>query len=707
MPPKPPARLSPTMAKLQQAVALHQSGKLAEASNLYREVLRVEPQNFDALHLSGVAARAQGNAAVAVDLIGRALARVKGRSAAANYNLGNALGDLGRHAETLAAVERALALEPNYAEAHHLRAVALRHLGRNDEAIASCAKAIALAPKAAYAHNEMGVILASLERHEEALGHYERALACDPRHLHATHNRGVALRMLGRADEALAAYAQALALKPDFAEAVASLAILQQLLKRPVEAAASYERLLALAPDYDFALGSLLSERLLACDWRDYDALCARIADATRAGKRADKPFTLMAFSDDPALHLQSARIFAGSRYTRAAAAAAPLPPRAAAPAARLKIAYISADFRDHAVAYLIANLFEAHDRSRFEIHGISVGPDSDGAMRKRLVAAFDEFFDVRAKNDVEIAALLRERRYDIVVDLMGYTADARTGVLARRVAPVQVNYLGYPGTMGADFIDYILVDPTVAPSGSDAHFAEKIVRLPHCYQANDGKRIVAPTAPTRAQAGLPEDAFVFCCFNNAWKISPSIFALWMRLLRRIDGSVLWLLATNDAAVANLRAAAVGHGIDPSRLVFAPHAKHAEHLARHVLADLFVDTFPYNAHTTASDALWMGVPLLTYAGRSFPARVAASLLRSVGMPEMVMPSLDAYEAEAVSLAASPARLAALRAKLAQNRNSAPLFDVDLFRRGIENAFETMQARAASGKEAAAFDVVLP
>ncbi|MFN8701431.1 MAG: tetratricopeptide repeat protein [Rhodospirillales bacterium] len=707
MPPKPPARLSPTMAKLQQAVALHQSGKLAEASNLYREVLRVEPQNFDALHLSGVAARAQGNAAVAVDLIGRALARVKGRSAAANYNLGNALGDLGRHAETLAAVEKALALEPNYAEAHHLRAVALRHLGRSDDAIAACAKAIALAPKAAYAYNEMGVILAGLERHEEALGHYERALACDPRHLHATHNRGVALRMLGRADEALAAYKQALALKPDFAEAVASLAILQQLLKRPVDAAASYERLLALAPDYDFALGSMLSERLLACDWRDYDELCARIADATRAGKRADKPFTLMAFSDDPALHLQSARIFAASRYTRAAAAASPLAARAPSPGKRLKIAYISADFRDHAVAYLIANLFEAHDRSRFEIHGISVGPDSDGAMRKRLVATFDDFADMRTKNDIEIAAFMRGRDYDIVVDLMGYTADARTGVLARRVAPVQVNYLGYPGTMGADFIDYILVDPTVAPPGSDAHFAEKIVRLPHSYQANDTKRIVAPQAPTRAQAGLPESAFVFCCFNNAWKISPGIFALWMRLLRRIEGSVLWLLATNDAAVANLRAAASGHGIDPARLVFAPHAKHAEHLARHVLADLFIDTFPYNAHTTASDALWMGIPLLTYAGRSFPARVAASLLRSVGMPEMLMPSLDAYEAEAVSLAATPARLAALRAKLAQNRDRAPLFDIDLFRRGIESAYETMQARAASGQAPAAFDVVLP
>jgi len=707
MPPKPPARLSPTMAKLQQAVALHQSGKLAEAAALYREVLRVEPQNFDALHLSGVAARAQGNAATAVDLIGRALARVKGRSAAANYNLGNALGDLGRHAETLAAVDRALALEPNYAEAHHLRAAALRHLGRAEEAIASCAKAIALAPKAAYAHNEMGVILAGLERHEESLGHYERALACDPRHLHATHNRGVALRMLGRADEALAAYGQALALKPDFAEAVASLAILQQLLKRPVEAAASYERLLALAPDYDFALGSLFSERLLACDWRDYDALRTRIADATRAGKRADKPFTLMAFSDDPALHLQSARIFAASRYTRAAAAASPLPVRAAPPERRLKIAYISADFRDHAVAYLIANLFEAHDRSRFEIHGISVGPDSDGSMRKRIVAAFDGFTDMRAKNDIEIAAFMRAQDYDIAVDLMGYTADARTGVLARRVAPVQVNYLGYPGTMGADFIDYILVDPTVAPPGSDAHFAEKIVRLPHCYQANDTKRIVASPAPTRAQAGLPEGAFVFCCFNNAWKISPEIFALWMRLLRRIEGSVLWLLATNDAAVANLRAAAIGHGIDPARIVFAPHAKHAEHLARHVRADLFVDTFPYNAHTTASDALWMGVPLLTYAGRSFPARVAASLLRAVGMSEMVMPSLDAYEAEAVSLAASPARLAALRAKLAHNRASEALFDIERFRCGIESAYETMQARAAAGQAPAAFDVVLP
>ncbi len=700
---RPPARISPAHAKLQRAVALHQSGKLAEAANLYREVLRLEPRNFDALHLSGVAARAQGNAKLAVELIGRALGIVGGRSAAAHYNLANALGDLLRHDEALASVERALALDPNYAEAHHMRAVSLRHLGRMGEASAAIDKALEIAPNAAYAWNEKGVGFALLERHADALACYDAALARDPAHLRATHNRGVALRMLGRLDEALAAYEKTLALKPDFAEAINSLAILQQLLKRPIEAAKSYERLLAADPGYEYALGSLLSERLLTCDWRDHDTLTARIAADTAAGLRVDKPFTLMAHSDDPALHLQAARLFAQARFARARAAASPLPAQAAAPG-KIKVAYISADFRDHAVAYLIANLFEAHDRSRFEIHGVSVGPPSDGDMRQRIAAAFDRFDDLRAASDVDIVAEMRRQNYDIVVDLMGYTADARTGVLVRRVAPVQVNYLGYPGTMGADFIDYILVDPVVAPPGSDAHFAEKLVRLPDAYQVNDAKRRIADTTPTRAEAGLPDAAFVFCCFNNAWKITPAMFACWMRMLARVEGSVLWLLATNEAAVENLRAAAERHGIARERLVFAPHAKLDAHLARHRLADLFVDTFPYNAHTTASDALWAGLPLLTYAGRGFPARVAASLLGAVGMPEMALPTIGAFEDAAVAFAGDPAMLAAARAKLATNRLRAPLFDIDRFRRHIESAFETMAVRQRQGLPPAAFDV---
>lgn len=681
---RPPARPSPAHAKLQRAVALHQAGKYAEASALYREILRAEPRNFDALHLSGVAARAQGNAKTAVELIGRALGIVGGRSAAAHYNLGNALADLGRHEDALASVERAAALDPAYAEAHHMRAVCLRHLGRYMDALTAVDRALELAPNAAYAWNEKGVVYAMRERQHDALACYDEALARDPNHLRATHNRGVALRMLGRLDEALAAYEKTLALKPDFAEAINSLAILQQLLKRPVDAAKTYERLLAADPAYEYALGSLLSERLLTCDWRDYDTLTARIAGDVAAGLRVDKPFTLMAHSDDPALHLKSAQLFAQARFARAVAA-----PLARPKNARIKVAYISADFRDHAVAYLIANLFEAHDRTRFEIHGVSVGPASDGAMRQRIAAAFERFDDLREASDVEIVAQMRERNYDIVVDLMGYTADARTGVLARRVAPVQVNYLGYPGTMGAPFIDYILVDPVVAPPGSEAHFAEKLVRLPDSYQVNDAKRKIADATPTRREAGLPEDAFVFCCFNNAWKITPAMFACWMRMLARVEGSVLWLLATNDAAVENLRAAAMRHGIASERLVFAPHAKLDAHLARHRLADLFVDTFPYNAHTTASDALWAGLPLLTYVGKSFPARVASSLLHAVGLPEMAMATLPAFEDEAVALAQDPARLGALRAKLAANLKHAPLFDIDRFKRNIEAAFEAM------------------
>ena len=370
----------------------------------------------------------------------------------------------------------------------------------------------------------------------------------------------------------------------------------------------------------------------------------------------------------------------------------------------RIKIAYLSADFRQHPVAYLMAELLERHDRGRFEIIGLSFGPDDRSEMRARLVAAFDQFLDVRAKSDAEVARLLCELKVDIAIDLQGYTRDCRPRILAHRPAPIQVNYLGFPGTMGAEFIDYIIADETVVPFEHQPFYAEKIVHLPDCYQVNDTKRKIAEWMPTRQEVELPEEGCAFCCFNNNWKITPEVFGVWMRLLHAVEGSVLWLFGDNESAERNLRKEAQARGIDPARLVFAGRLPLEDHLARHRLADLFLDTLPYNAHTTASDALWIGLPVVTRLGGSFAGRVAASLLNAIGLPELVTHSIEDYEALALRLAKDPSLLEGYRNRLATNRLTHPLFDTDRFRRHIEAAYLQMWEIWQRGEQPRSFAV---
>jgi protein O-GlcNAc transferase len=405
-----------------------------------------------------------------------------------------------------------------------------------------------------------------------------------------------------------------------------------------------------------------------------------------REKKSIISPFTLLGYSGDPALQLHCAKNSIAHQVR--------LPPRPLWTGARwhhgkLRVAYLSADFHRHATAYLMAELLERHDRSRFEILGVSFGVDDESEMRRRLIAAFDQFHDVRATGDEEVAKLLRDLQVDIAIDLMGHTHDARPGILAYRPAPIQVSYLGFPGTTGAEFIDYIVADKTVAPFEHQPFYTEKIVHLPDCYQVNDSKRNIAERTPTRREAGLPETGFVFCCFNNAWKITPEVFSVWIRLLHAIEGSVLWLLRDDESAERNLRMEAQARGIDPARLVFASRLPIEDHLARHRLADLFLDTLPCNAHTTASDALWAGLPLLTCEGTAFAGRVAASLLNATALPELVTYSLEDYEALTLQLAREPSLLEDYRKRLARNRLSHPLFDTARFRRHIEAAYLQM------------------
>jgi predicted O-linked N-acetylglucosamine transferase (SPINDLY family) len=492
-----------------------------------------------------------------------------------------------------------------------------------------------------------------------------------------------------------------LGLSPDQADALNNRGNLLRELGRNGEAAAAYDRLLQIHPQFRRVLGNRTNAELLACDWRHYPDAPNELAAATRAGEAVDMPFAFLAHSTDPADQLACAANWTRDRYPPAPQ---PLWTGERYSHDRIRIAYLSADFHYHPMAHLMMRLFETHDRERFEVTALSFGPASDHPIRKRLEAAFDRFEDVSALSDFALAQRVRELEIDIAIDRKGFTQNARTGVFALRPAPIQVNYLAYPGGMGAPYIDYLIADPVIVTPGDERFYMEKVVRLPDTYQATDNQRSIDPKVPSRADCGLPKTGFVFCCFNNNYKILPPLYDVWMRLLKAVPGSVLWLLGKDKGAAANLKREAQARGVSGDRIVFGPYQEMGAHLARHAQADLFLDTFPFNAHTTASDALWAGLPVLTCRGETFASRVAASVLTAVGMPELITGSFEAYEALALRLATHPAELAALKARLAANRTTTPLFDSDRFRRHYEAALITMHERQMAGLAPEAFDI---
>ena len=668
----------------------------------YRAALAVNPGDGAARNNLGNLLRRAGRLEEALAELDRAIAAAAGEPYFF-HNRGLVLQGLGRAEAALADQARALALRADYAEAHAARGTVLAGGGRHEEALACLEEAVRLDPGLAEAWTERGNALAGLDRFAEALASYERAAALDPRAPRPLALAGVALMALGRCEEALVRQRRALALAPDAAVVRRDMGLAQEQLGRLEEAAECYARALALDPTLDYVAGDLFSARLHACDWRDYAAQVRRLEAGVAAGRRVVGPFKFVAVSDDPALQLACARTFVADKHPPAPAAAAPRTGRARS-GGPIRIAYLSADFREHATAQLAAGLFEAHDRPAFEITALSFGPAARDAMRGRLAAAFDRFVEVGERSDREVAGLVRDAGIDIAVDLKGFTRDYRPGIFALRPAPVQAGFLGYPGTTGAGYIDYIVADRTVIPEHRRDCYAERVVYLPDSYQPNDSKRALPERAPARSAAGLPEAGFVFCAFNQSYKIVPPVFERWMRALGAVPGSVLWLLEGNAAATRNLRQAAADRGVAPARLVFAPRVAPAEHLARQRLADLFLDTLPVNAHTTASDALWVGLPVLTCAGEAFAGRVAASLLHAIGAPDLVARSLDEYERMAIALARDPERLAAIRARVAGNRTTHPLFDTARFTRHLEAAYRTMHEIALRGESPRAFAV---
>ena len=748
---------------LQKAAAAYDGHDWPLAQSICDAVLAKFPANFDALNLSGIIAAQTGRLSTALDCLERA-AKAKPGDAFVLNNLGNVLNQLERPADAMALFNRAIGIRSDYAEAFNNRGTAMRALGRHDEALASyeqalalqadypqaltnralvlrefgrleeaiaghrqalekapalvevwinlaatlneagrvlesvecLERAIAINPQAEQAHVNLGNGLRALRRLDEALKCYDSAIELLPDEARAYSNRGSVLFEQGRLNEALQAFDSAVAIDPDDAPTFAARGHALNGMGRIEEAIASYDRALERDADLMWLPGLRQHLRMRACDWTGWPQVLQPLIAAIELDRPAIPPFALLALVDSPALQLKAARVWtslqaAGSRPSQAALVVAG--------AERIRVGYFSEDFCNHPVSHLMAGVFERHDRSRIECFAFSLGLDSADDMRARVKGGVDHFIDLSGRSDSDSVALARQLGIEIAVDLSGYTGSSRSALFADRVAPIQVSYLGFLGSMGAEHFDYLIADDTLIPPEQRQHYSERIAGLPS-YQANDSHRSVSDRPFLRAQLGLPENGFVFCCFNNNYKMTPPAFASWMRILSRVKDSVLFLLADNPIAERNLRAQASLHEVDPDRLVFAPRVSRPDYLARFRVVDLFLDTWPYNAGTTASDALWVGVPVLTFAGRSMAARVCASVLTAIGLPELIAGSQQGYEDKSVELATEPELMLALRHKLSLQRSSARLFDTPAFTAQLELLYGAMADRSRAGLPAA-------
>jgi len=641
----------------QEAMTLHRQGRLAEAESRYRQILAIDPRLFPALFMLGSLRLQQGDSSEAADLLGRALQIAPGDCEALTQH-GLALIGLGRFADAASAFNQALASKPGTVLALTGRAAALR----------------------------------GLERTAEALSDFDAAVALDPTNPDTWNGRGAQLRKLGRIGEALESFDRALALWPDFAEALQARGELLSDEKNYPAALTDLERAMALDPARPALFENLLHVKMMmaheACDLDRAQELAAQMPGLITE-KHVVPPMMLLLCCDDPPLQRRNAENLIAKRFPPLA----PFWEGTRYNHDRIRLAYISSDFNHHAVAGQVAELIACHDRTRFEVQAISTGADDGGAERRRLMAGFDAFHDVQGQEARAIARRIRELEVDVLVDLNGHTQHDNFDVLRRRPAPAQVSWLGYAGTSGTPYIDALIADAVVVPDASA--FSERLYLLPDTVLCADTSRAPA-AAPDRAAVGLAEDAFVFCAFNRGWKITAPVFHSWMRILRAVPGSLLWLKQPSIQAQANLSANAFAHGVDPARLIYAPPLPLDAHLARHALADLFLDTFPYTGHATACDALWTGLPVVTRKGRGYAACVSASLLQAVGLPELVTETQEAYEALAIALARDPGRLRSLRERLRSNRATAPLFDTKRFARAIEQLYARILADRLSG-----------
>ncbi|MCB2073193.1 MAG: tetratricopeptide repeat protein [Novosphingobium sp.] len=677
--------------KTGEAVSLYNQQQFGPAADLAAQLLQRAPTSAGLWYVFGLASNGLGKAADAERAF-RKSAELKPGNADTHFRLGLLLGARREFAEAADAYRQALRIKPDHVPALCNLGVALRELGHPEEAIGAYREALGIDPRCCDAHFNLGNAFMAQGKLNEAAERYRQLLTIDPGHVEGRVNLGSALKELGRSKDAESCFRKALETAPGNAEAHNNLGVVLRQQGRLDEAVESYRQALEADPGSGSVRAKKLYLQAHICSW-DAFAEFEQVKHTLGVEGEAVTPFSMLAFEDHPARQAQRSRLYSRQSFSQVPL---PLPAQPIRREGKLRVGYFTANFREHAMTHLMAGMLREHDRSRFEIYAYSYSKERGGPMQEKVAQSVDKFVDIVATPDREVVDLARSHRLDIAIDLQGHTQHTRSRLFAWRLAPVQVNFLGYPGTMGADFIDYIVADPVVIAPAERTHYSEKLLQLPNSYFPTDNRQLIADMHTSRADFGLPESGFVFCCFNQNYKIGPREFDIWMRLLEQVDGSVLWLLRSNEWAEANLRKEATNRAIDPERLVFAGKLPNAEHLARHKHADLFVDTFNYNAHTTATDALWAGLPLVTRIGRQFSARVAASLLSAVGLPELITRSEAEYEALILELASDRARLAAITAKLTANRLTQALFDTVRYTRDFEAVLEAACRRSREG-----------
>ena len=698
-----PTLLSPAhMRDFQQAMTAHRAGRLAEAESLYRRMLSAGADQFPVLFMFGLLKAQQGDFPKAERLLSRAL-DLNPNDAGAQFNYANVLLRLGRLDDAFVSFGRALATNPALREAQLNRGGILMSQRRFEEALSCFDSAIGIDPKYSEAHCNRGNALVELRRYADALASYETALALDPQNAEFHASRANVLHRLHRNEEALDGLSAALALQPRNAGFHYNRANVLSEARRFAEAFAAYDRSFALDPQAEYVEGDRFFAKMMICNWNNIADDAKRLMAGVSEGRPVSRPFAFLSAGSDQALQTRCANLFCDREFPAMHTSWTGLKYQHD----RIRVAYLSADFRDHPVSHLLVGMFEKHDRARFETTAVAFGEAVQTPLRQRLESAFERFIDVRDKTDADVAEMLRRDETDIAVDLMGPTENARPGILARRPAPLQIMYLGYAGSSGAPYIDYILADRIVIPECEQKLFREKVIYLPETFMGTDDRRAIAATTPSRADEGLPPDGFVFCAFGNSYKISPQVFDVWMKLLRQTNNSVLWLSNSNDTAMDNLRCEAHSRGVAPQRLIFARRVgRNDDHLARHRLADLFLDTFPLGAHSSVCDALWAGTPVLTYVGDTFGGRVAASVLSALGANELITDTVMAYGDCALRMAREPQALAAIKEKVVSLRRSSPVFDTKRFTAQIEAAYTMIRDRYQRGESPGSISILL-
>ena len=671
------------------AIALVHNKKFEEAIQSWSKAIEIKPDYAEAYYNRGNALFELKKIDQAIESFDKAIKNKPDYIEAYN-NLGNIFCDLNRSEESLKSFDKAIEIKPDYAEAYFNRGNALKKFKRLNQAIASYDKAIENKFEKVEVYNYRGHAFLELKKAKDALSSYNKAIKINTDSANSHYNRGLALLQLKREKDAIDSFDTSIKIRPDYAEAYFYRGDAFYSLNKIEEALISYEEAYKINPNQNYLFGQLLFLKNNTCKWNFFEENLEKLKNEILNKKKSSPPFPLLSLIDSLKIHKNSAEIFLKSRY--------PLentlePISFRKPNKKIRIGYYSADFYNHAVSHLLVKLFELHDKSKFELIGFYFGPDKNDEMQKRISAAFDQFINVNFKNDKEVAQLSRELNIDIAVDLMGFTRSNRFGIFVEKCAPIQISYLGYSSTTGSNCIDYIIGDEILIPKENQKYYSEKIIYLPDSFMVNDFTKKISDKIFTRKEFNLPETAFIFCSFNKFYKIIPKVFDTWMKLLKQVEGSVLWLIEDNFKGVENLKEEANKRGIDSKRIIFAEYMKsHEDYLARYKVADLFIDTIPYNGHTRVSDALWAGLPVLTQIGDSFQSRVSASLLNALDLSELISHSEKQYEDLALKLATNKNELQEIKNKLKKNILKMPLFNTKIFTKKIETAFVEIHKR---------------